>query len=216
MVAFDELTLLAPDARPQDGPVPPVTGDDGDLNRVIERMLYIICRTGHPSLSGPQVGLDRRIVAIDLSRTGQRPVVLVNPEIEATSIETQVDTEGCLHHPGVLKRVERPVQVTVTGTAPSGQTVRLHAGGFLARLLQHQMDHLDGRPFGGGGARADRAAGKARAGGGPHAPAEGGEGGVGSGATRDEPGPGIGAPGDGRASPSCSVARPGPGACRIA
>lgn len=197
MAAVDELTLLDQETPPPRRPVPPVTEDDGPVSAVVERMLYIICRTGHPSLCGPQVGFDRRIVAVDLSGSGERPVVLINPEIESTSVETQVDTEGCLYHPGVLKRVERPVHATVTGRAPSGQDVRLLTGGFLARVLQHQIDHLEGRAFGGGKAAGDVGE-PARAGG-------------------DRPDPRVagGEGGDDRPVWSCSMARAGRDACRI-
>lgn len=210
MIAVDELTLLGPDTGEPRRPADPVTASDDGIDDVVERMLYIICRTGHPSLSGPQVGLDRRIVAVDLSRTGRRPVVLVNPEIEDTSSETQVDTEGCLHHPGVLKRVERPVRVTVTGRAPSGEKVRLHAGGLLGRLLQHQIDHLEGRPFGGEAAASD---GGRREEGTGAATARWTAAGDGAEPARTDP-PG---PGDGRSDrpAACSTAGSGASACRL-
>jgi len=117
----------------------------GPVQDAIDRILEIIHRSGYPALSGPQIGYNGRVVVVDLSRTGERPVVLINPEVESVSRETQVDLEGCIDLPGVRVRRERPLLITLRARARSGQPVRLEMGGLMGRIVQHQLDHLDGR-----------------------------------------------------------------------
>lgn len=120
---------------------------DPALRSLIDALLEVMRRGGYPSLSAPLLGVSRRVIAIDLARTGQSQVVLVDPVLEAVSVERQVDREGCPGLPGVMGNVERPLRVVVSGRTPDGQHVRLHAAGLLARLLQHELDHLEGRSF---------------------------------------------------------------------
>jgi len=122
----------------------PVDRPDGKMQTVVDRLLEVMRKAGYPALSAPQIGVPMRLLAVDLSCRGDRAVVLANPEIESVSLEQQVDTEGCVSLPGITARVRRPVQVTVTGWARTGHRVRIHAGGILARILQHEMDHLSG------------------------------------------------------------------------
>ncbi|MFQ5889526.1 MAG: peptide deformylase [Gemmatimonadota bacterium] len=69
---------------------------------------------------------------------------LGDAELKRTSLERQLDLEGCLSLPGVAAYVPRSTHVTVRGTARTGHFVSFEAGGLLARILQHQIDHLDG------------------------------------------------------------------------
>ncbi|MFQ5690586.1 MAG: peptide deformylase [Gemmatimonadota bacterium] len=117
---------------------------DAEVEEQIDGMLSLLRKTRYPAIAGPQVGLYRRIIAVDLSRAGRSPVVLINPEVEAVSLERQIDLEGCLLLPGLMARVARAERVTVRGLARTGHPVRIEAGGLLARILQHQIDHLDG------------------------------------------------------------------------
>lgn len=118
---------------------------DRALRPVIDEMLEVMRLAGYPSLSAPLLGVRRRLIAIDLTGSGRSQVVLVNPALESVSTERQVDLEGCPALPDVMGRVERPLHVVIVGLTPGGQRIRLHAGGLLARLLQHELDHLDGR-----------------------------------------------------------------------
>lgn len=145
MIREADPLVLQPDPGILRTPVPPVREIDAGVRRAVDRMLELIRRTGCPALSGPLVGFRGRVVVVDLSRSGRRPVVLVNPTVEAVRRETQIDAEGCHALPGVTFDVERPVQFTVAGRARSGQAVRVQVGALLARILQHQLDHLDGR-----------------------------------------------------------------------
>lgn len=137
--------FLRPDLDVLRSPAPAVQDVRGDVQAAVDRMLELLDRTGQPALSGPQVGYRGRVIVVDLSRTGSRPLVLINPSVEAVSTEKRVDAESCLHLPGVAVQLERPVELTVGGRARSGQPVRLHVGGQMGRYVQHQLDHLDGK-----------------------------------------------------------------------
>jgi len=136
----DDATLSA-----MSRPAPRVGHPGPDVQDAIDRMLYLICRTGQPALAAPQIGHASRIIAVDLSGTGRRPIVLLDPEITSRSPETAVDAEGCLQLPDLRVAVRRPLVVGIRARSRSGQPVHLHAGGLLGRILQHQLDHLDGR-----------------------------------------------------------------------
>lgn len=121
--------------------------DAGDLDRKIGAMLDFMRRAGYPALAGPLVGLPIRVIAIDLSRSGESQIVLINPVLEELSADRQLDREGCIAMPGVTALVDRHQWVVATGWTRNGQLVRLHAGGILGRIIQHQIDHLDGVTF---------------------------------------------------------------------
>ena len=72
------------------------------------------------------------------------PLILVNPEIESFSAVTEVGEEGCLSVPKLYAPVERPVSVVLKTTLLDGRQIRVDCGGFLARALQLELDHLDG------------------------------------------------------------------------
>jgi peptide deformylase len=72
---------------------------------------------------------------------------LINPEITRFSSDSEVGTEGCLSIPGFAGDVERPLGVTVKGLNRRGQPIKIKAEGWLARIFQHEMDHLDGVLF---------------------------------------------------------------------
>lgn len=136
---------LEPDLERLRSTAPPVTQIRGPVQEAVDRMLELVGRSGYPALAGPHIGFRGRVVVVDLSRTGRRPIVLINPVVESVTRETQVDAEGCHLLPDLVTDVERPVRVAVRGRARSGQTVRIRAAGLLGRILQHQLDHLDGR-----------------------------------------------------------------------
>jgi peptide deformylase len=98
-------------------------------------------------LAGPQVGVSRRIIVVDVREDGLEPFALINPVISEPSRETERWEEGCLSIPGVSATVERPMRVVVEGLSEQGTPVRMEAEGMLARCLQHEVDHLDGILF---------------------------------------------------------------------
>lgn len=122
----------------------PVGELGADVQRLIDRMLAFMRAEGHTALSAPQVGVDARIITVDLSGAGHNPVVLVDPVVESVSLERQMDREGCLSLPGLSSQISRSTQISVSGRARTGHAIRVDAGGILARILQHHIDHLNG------------------------------------------------------------------------
>ncbi|CAN5650971.1 peptide deformylase [soil metagenome] len=92
-------------------------------------------------LAGPQVGVLERIFVWEVDDDFG---VVINPLVTARSAETEVDEEGCLSLPGVLQPVERSLRATIEGVDDNGVPVLLEADDLLARVCQHEIDHLDG------------------------------------------------------------------------
>ena len=114
---------------------------DDALLRLAEDMLVTMHEREGVGLAANQVGRLRRVL---VAAVEEDEYVIVNPVIEAASDETEVLAEGCLSIPGILVDVERPTAVTVSGQTAAGEDLRLEAEGLLARVFQHEVDHLDG------------------------------------------------------------------------
>ena len=110
------------------------------IAKLIDDMLETMYEANGVGLAAPQVGVSKRIVVLDV---GEGPVVLVNPVLEEASGE-EIDVEGCLSIPGRWVYVKRSSAVEITALNEKGKAVRIKADGFLARALQHELDHLDG------------------------------------------------------------------------
>jgi len=96
-------------------------------------------------LAAPQIGLDERIAIVDIDDE-QGTIEMINPRILKTSGE-QTGPEGCLSFPGLFGEVTRPDFVKVEAFDRKGRKYALEAEGFLARAIQHEIDHLDGILF---------------------------------------------------------------------
>lgn len=118
-----------------------------EVNEKIKELAYDMLDTMYTAngvgLAAPQIGILKRIAVIDVSPEGNRPIVLVNPEIIAMS-GTQTGTEGCLSVPGKAGTVTRPNEVTVRAFNLKGQQFEVTGTELLARALCHEIDHLDG------------------------------------------------------------------------
>jgi peptide deformylase len=118
---------------------------DDEVRSLVERMAEVMRRSHGVGLAAPQVGVLRRVFVY---RAGaDDPVrVLINPQLGERSDETEVDTEGCLSLLGgeVTVPVERHVRVVAQGLDESGAPVEIEAEGLEARVIQHELDHLDG------------------------------------------------------------------------
>jgi peptide deformylase len=103
-------------------------------------------------LAAPQVNLPLRLVVVEYGDEGDEDAppklyVVVNPEIVRSSEDVEIGTEGCLSIPNYAGDVERFLAVTVKGQNRRGQPIRIKAKGWLARIFQHEIDHLDGVLF---------------------------------------------------------------------
>jgi len=121
----------------------PVTVFDDGLKAEIERMAGLMSDSLGIGLAATQVGRLRRLLVYRVEHEG--PVqALINPELQWASKDEEVFEEGCLSLRGVLVDVERPIHVRVTALDPSGAPIVVEASGLEARVIQHEMDHLDG------------------------------------------------------------------------
>jgi peptide deformylase len=119
----------------------PVDVFDESLARLAQEMLATMREQEGVGLAANQVGRLKRIL---VAAVEEREYVIVNPVIEESAPLTEKDLEGCLSIPGIQVEVERPTAVTVSGQDASGAPLKLEASGLLARVLQHEVDHLDG------------------------------------------------------------------------
>jgi peptide deformylase len=124
-------------------PATPVSEFDEDLAREVERMVGIMGDALGVGLAATQLGRMRRVLVFQAGPDA-RPTALVNPEIEWVSDEHALAEEGCLSLPGVIVEVERPLHVRVSGRDPSGAPLTIEGSGLEARVIQHEIDHLDG------------------------------------------------------------------------
>jgi peptide deformylase len=116
---------------------------DGELARLAERMINLMGEAAGVGLAANQVGVLQRLFVFQPSAE-EEPRALVNPEIVERNEEVLADDEGCLSMQGVLVPVERSLRVTIAGRDPSGEEVRLELEDLAARVVQHELDHLDG------------------------------------------------------------------------
>jgi len=114
---------------------------DESLEQLAEDMIRIMREREGVGLAANQIG---RLKRIFVAAYEDEEYVFVNPVIEARSETTEKDVEGCLSIPETRVEVERSTGVTVTGQDLSGTQVRVEAEGLLARIFQHEIDHLDG------------------------------------------------------------------------
>ena len=119
---------------------------DPALQSLAERMFGIMYETDGVGLAAPQVGISKRIVVIDSRQSPEQKMVLVNPAIVKREGE-QTMQEGCLSVPGAFRDVKRAARVEVVAQDVTGKEIHLTAEGLLARIIQHEIDHLDGLLF---------------------------------------------------------------------
>lgn len=123
----------------------PVKEFDSAFKMFTSAMLDELLEADGVGLAAPQVGIPQRFFVVDI-RDGKK-YVFANPEIIETSIEEGPYEEGCLSIPGVYHEVIRPLKVKVQARDENGKLFNLSADGLLARVIQHEYDHLEGKLF---------------------------------------------------------------------
>ena len=126
-------------------PCKPVTVFNQKLKKLINDMYDTMIEFDGVGLAAPQVGVDEQIAIVDID-DGTGMIELINPEILETKGE-QTDVEGCLSFPGLYGEVTRPYYVKVKAMNRKGKTNIIEAEGYLARAIQHEIDHLHGVLF---------------------------------------------------------------------
>lgn len=120
-----------------------VTRITPNLKRMVQNMAETMYDAKGIGLAAPQIGISKRVVIVDL---GEGLTTLINPVIVKTSGK-QRGKEGCLSFPGLWGDVDRAESVEVRGLDLNGEEIYIAAQGYLARALQHEIDHLDGIVF---------------------------------------------------------------------
>jgi len=133
----------------------PITKFDGNLKILIDDMIETMRDAPGVGLAAPQVGISDRLIVVEYGEDEEdengeiiempkKLYVLINPEIVKISEEKEMGVEGCLSIPGLVGEVERYSAIQIKGLNRRGQPTKLKAEGWLARIFQHEIDHLDG------------------------------------------------------------------------
>ena len=129
-----------------------VTDLGPELQNLVDDMIDTMRKAPGVGLAAPQVNAPLRVIVVEYGHDEDESVppklyVVVNPEITRYSPDTEIGNEACLSIPGMVGEVERPVSVTVKGLNRQGKPIKIKASGWLARIFQHEIDHLDGILF---------------------------------------------------------------------
>jgi peptide deformylase len=123
-----------------------------ELQTLVDDIVETMRQAPGVGLAAPQVNVSWRVIVVEFGseedeEAPKKLYAVVNPEITRTSPETVLGTEGCLSVPGIVGEVERAEALTVKGLSRRGQPITIKAKGWLARIFQHEIDHLDGVIF---------------------------------------------------------------------
>jgi peptide deformylase len=137
-----------PVLREKSAPVGPV---DADVRALASDLLDTLTAADGVGLAAPQIGVLRRVLAVhpppDESGAREEPRIYVDPVVLERSAEQESAEEGCLSIPGVYEQVRRPREVLVRARDLDGTSFEVRVDGIVARILQHEIDHLDGVLF---------------------------------------------------------------------
>src|SRR5512139_3053088 len=136
----------------------PVTEFDSELQTLINDMIETMREAPGVGLAAPQVNVSQRVIVVEYGEEEEdengeiiekpkKLYALINPEIVKTSEEKVPGVEGCLSIPGVVGEVERFTSVQIKGLNRRGRPTKVKAEGWLARIFQHEIDHLNGIVF---------------------------------------------------------------------
>ncbi len=115
-----------------------------EIKKLVEEMALALERKQGVGLSAPQVGVLKRVIVVEAEKG---PAGLINPKIIKKSREKEVMEEGCLSFPRLWLKIERRKEVEVEALDKEGKGIRIKAEGLIARILQHEIDHLNGILF---------------------------------------------------------------------
>ena len=117
-----------------------------DENKIIiGNMINLMYQNNGIGLAANQVGYNRKIFVMDISNEKNKPQIFINPKIEKRAKEKLTEEEGCLSCPGDLMQVRRPIYVALSWFCEHGKEQYKTFYNFPARVVQHEMDHLDGK-----------------------------------------------------------------------
>lgn len=120
---------------------------DASTVKLVEEMVAACRAANGIGLAAPQIGKSLRICVINLEHMGLPPFPLINPKIVKQSKKEVLMEEGCLSIPNVFGMVKRPEKITIEALNLDGEKHKFEATGMLSRVIQHEVDHLDGILF---------------------------------------------------------------------
>ena len=126
-----------------------VTVFDDDLQRLVDEMIVKMREAPGVGLAAPQISVGKRVIVVEFGHESDESIpkqlyVVVNPEIIHKSERSVVGIEACLSVPGFAGEVNRARVVTISGQDPKGKKIKIRAEGWLARIFQHEIDHING------------------------------------------------------------------------
>ena len=129
-----------------------ITKIDKELQTLIDDMIETMREAPGVGLAAPQVGVSQRLIVVEYGSDEDENVpkklfVLINPEITETSEDVEQGVEACLSIPRMMGEVDRHLAITVRGVNRHGKPVKIKLRGWLARIFQHEIDHLEGVLF---------------------------------------------------------------------
>ena len=125
--------------------------DSLDIDELIAQMKETMREADGIGLAAPQINISKRIILVDhiQDKTEKHKkngiLTFLNPDIVQKSKKQETDEEGCLSLPGLYIPIKRSAKIELTAQTPDGEKVRLKAHGLAARILQHEVDHLNGK-----------------------------------------------------------------------
>jgi peptide deformylase len=127
----------------------PVVEFNKELHNLVEDMIETMRAAPGVGLAAPQIGVSKQLIVVEFGDEEDEELpkqlfIVANPEIIRKSKDTVKGIEGCLSVPGVVGEVERSTVVTVSGFDKFGKKIKIRAQGWLARIFQHEIDHVNG------------------------------------------------------------------------
>jgi len=124
----------------------PIMDFDDSLKKLSEDMLETMYEGSGIGLAATQVNVHKRIIVVDISEEKNSPLILVNPTLKKIiNSEKKSYSEGCLSVPGFYEELLRPSSVEINASSVNGDEVNIVTEGLLSVVIQHEMDHLDGK-----------------------------------------------------------------------
>ena len=118
-----------------------------EIKTLIDTMAETMEKNQGVGLAAPQIGISKRIIVMKRDTEKSRLLALVNPRIIKKSTETDMQEEGCLSFPDIFLAITRAREVEVEGLDGDGRKITIQANGLVARIFQHEVDHIDGILF---------------------------------------------------------------------
>ena len=126
----------------------PVESFDGELKTLTDDMFDTMHSVNGIGLAATQIGVAKQVAVIDISPEKNEPLIIVNPEIQILDpSKTEDYDEGCLSVPGFFEKISRPSDIKLTYQDLNGKKQEIKPEGLLTKVVQHELDHLNGRLF---------------------------------------------------------------------